>query len=466
VNTLPSSALLIAWICTSSEGLIATFSEVLEESERHAETVAGFFSESKATIIGTPFERRVAMRFLDDDWREKPNKNGNLDGSTSTRDPMVSAAIAWARSLREEPTRDLVICDLAGMRGLHEESLKSVWCELTAASPRIIVVAVNSSQLAELTGLVGQKFDILIGANDPSAIRRVQQVCRDHREWTRIGLWGGAAGGLEMSIGATLHTLRIPLRGAALCSAQAAILTMASARLSQPLRVAWVALIAAGLKAFSPGGSRIRPMVAISVQGTLYAAIGQLLGWSKLSAFLGGAAIGTWAALQGFLLQYLLLGDSLLVAYAKATEWLTEKSGFNAPELSLVITAWVLLHAGAASATAFMASLQPARRDLFKAASRGARGRRPRADCKNPSDGISWRELARWQFWTPMVVVAFVLGATGNSWESIMILMLRFLATGAVLLAVVSSITPRKLAAFLRTRGLWGPATACRQSQN
>ena len=59
-----------------------------------------------------------------------------------------------------------------------------------------------------------------------------------------------------------------------------------------------------------------------------------------------------------------------------------------------------------------------------------------------------------------MVFVAAVLVATGRPWEDLAWLVIRFLAVGLVLFALLSLVQPARCAAALRRRGWWGPAAA------
>ena len=270
---------------------------------------------------------------------------------------------------------------------------------------------------------------------------------------------GRATGTVEMTLGAALHTMRVPLRGAALCSIQAAMLTFASARLSPPGRVAWVSFISAGLKAFSPSGGRVRPMVAITIQGSLYSFAVQLLGWNFLSVTLGGAGIGAWAALQGFFLQYLLPGDELTTAYGKVVHWLAENWQLHAPSMQVLLAAWTVLHALAASGAALFAwHLRAPARHPCCATNSHLQGKAAGRPCA--MDSRVTREFPRWHFWVPLVAAFAVLLASGRTWETVMWIAVRFIAVSLVLFAVLSLFKPAAFLRRLRRLGWWGPAAA------
>ena len=368
---------------------------------------------------------------------------------------------AWAERLRSLPPPPLLILDEFGKFEVRGLGLMPVWPLLVASAPRIIVISVRDDLVATVEGLIGRKFDLCIPAQAPDALVRLQRACLDYGEWTRIGLFGGVAGGLEMTVGAALHAAKIPLRGLAMSSLQAAMMVFAGTGLSQPGRVVWVPFISGGLKALSPAGNRVRPMIAIIMQGLLFGGTVQAFGWNFLALGLGGALVGAWAALQGFFLQYLLLGSDLVRAYDSVVLWLADYWHITAPGLPWLVGAWAALHAlvaGGIAVTAWYLRRPPTvlqniiERETARGTVTSGAGRR------------DWMqrlgEFGRWQFWLPLVIVAAILLGSGRPWETVAWLVLRFLAVGCVLMALVSLLRPARWAEKLRQRGWWGPALA------
>lgn len=364
---------------------------------------------------------------------------------------------AWAERLQARPGTPLLILDEFGKLELMGRGLMPVWKKLAASRPQIVVMAVREDLVGPVESLLGRKFDLRIAADSPDALPRLLRTTEDFGEWTRLGLVGGAAGGIEMSVGSMLHAARIPARGLMMCSLQGAMMTFAGFGLAQPGRVIWVPFISAGLKALSPAGSRVRPMIAICAQGLLYGGTVQLLGWNVVAVALGGALIGAWAAMQGFLLQYLLMGQDLMRAYDSTVLWVAGHWGLTAPSLPWLVGAWAgfcALFAGSVAATAWKLRAPPAAlRKIIEREKTGAVAGAPRS-------GGRWREFAHWQFWLPLVVVSGILLAVGRSWESVAWLALRFVAVGFLLMTLVSLLRPARWAEFLRKLGWWGPALA------
>ncbi|HEY0862532.1 MAG TPA: hypothetical protein VGD97_00370 [Lacunisphaera sp.] len=370
---------------------------------------------------------------------------------------------AWAERLRNLPPPPLLLLDEFGKFELRGLGLMPAWPLLVAAAPQVVVITVRDDLVETIEGLLGRKFDVRIVAQEPGALARLQRICEDFGEWTRIGLFGGAAGGLEMTVGAALHAAKIPLRGLAMSSLQAAMMVFAGTGLGQPGRVVWVPFISGGLKALSPAGNRLRPMIAIIMQGLLFGGTVQALGWNFLAIGLGGALVGAWAALQGFFLQYLLLGDELVRAYDTAVLWLADRWHITAPGLPWLVGAWAVLHAavaGGIALTAWYLRRPPAA--LQKIIDRETAGSAAPAGpgAERPGWIRRLREFGRWQFWLPLLVVAGILLGSGRPWETVAWLVLRFFAVGCVLMALVSLLRPARWAEALRRRGWWGPALA------
>lgn len=365
----------------------------------------------------------------------------------------------WAKRLQELPPPSLLLLDEFGKFELAGRGLMPVWPALLAAKPQIVIITAREELVENIERLLGRRFDLRVPAGAPNALARLLRATEDYGEWTRIGLLGGAAGGIEMSLGSLLHATKVPARGLVLSSLQGAMMTFAGFGLAQAGRVIWVPFISAGLKALSPAGSRVRPMVAICMQGLLYGGAVQLLGWNFVAVGIGGALIGAWSALQGLLFQYLMLGDDLLRAYDAMVLWVARHAGWQAPSLPWVAGAWAGLCALVASGTALAAW----RLKAPPAALRRIIERENAAGAGNPAGNgprDRLREFARWQFWLPLLAVSAVMLAVGRSWESVAWLTLRFIAVGFLLMTLISLLRPARWAERLRRLGWWGPALA------
>lgn len=466
-----SPALLIAVTGSPGEGRTALLAGLAAEFRAAGQRVEGVLAVAENRPAPDAGAQRYRLHVLgepnDLPWAERIASPGAADDAAP---PYVFNAAThqrlrlWADGLRTQPPAPLLVLDEFGPCEARGEGLMPLWPTLAAAAPQIVVCSVREHLVAEIEARLGRRFDLRIAARASDAAAQLRRACADFGEWTRLGLWGGAAGAVEMGAGSLLHAARVPLRGLGLCSLQAAMMTFASAGLSQPARVIWVPLISAGLKAFSPGGGRVRPMVAIAVQGALFAGCVGGLGWNVAGLVAGSALVGAWAALQGFFLQYLLLGSDLIVAYERLVQWVAQNWQLHAPSMPVLLAAWTALHVAAATIASLLAwhrRRPPAMLQSVIDRELAELAVAPAASAPH----TAWprrvlREFARWQFWLPLTLVATVLLATGRDWEGVAWLALRFAAVGFLLLALLSLFQPAWLAEKLRRRGWWGPAAA------
>lgn len=457
-----SPALLIAVTGTPGEGrtrLLAEFASERRASGVRVEGVLAAAGERAGPAQGAgEYRLQIIGEPADLPWAER-------DESLSPPyrfDPVTQRKLrVWADGLHMQEPASLLILDEFGKFEARGEGLMPLWPTLAAAAPHVAVLAVRSEHVEEIEARLGRAFDVRIAARSPDALERLRQACSDYGEWTQLGLMGGAAGGIEVTIGSALHAAKIPARGLLMSSVQGAMMTFAGFGLSQPGRVVWLPLISAGLKALSPAGSRIRPMIAICAQGLLYGTTVQILGWNVPAVAVAGGLVGGWSALQGFFLQYLLMGEELVRAYDSTVLWLAENWQINAPTLPWLVGGWALfcaVFAAAVSITAWRLRGTPA--SLQRMIDR-ERAQESNAPARRHG---RLRELLHWQFWLPLLLVSSITLAAGRSWEQVAWLALRFVAVALVLLAVVSVLRPARWATHLRRFGWWGPAAAFAQA--
>lgn len=367
-------------------------------------------------------------------------------------DPQTERELdAWAARL--PAGCDVVVLDEFGKWEAEGRGHFRHWAKVEASRPKLVVVGVRESALPGIEARLGRKFDLVLRAGEGDAAAKLLEVATQRPDWERVGKFGAGAGALEMTVGAALHTAHFPFTGVAMSTAQAAVLTVAGDGLARRQRVAWVALIAAGLKALSPSGKRLGPMLAISMQGLLFTLSTTLAGWNGAGVFLGGALMGAWASSQGFLVQYLMLGGAMEKAYNEAVRWLAPRLALQLPSLMVLVLAVVALNALSAG----VAALAFWRR----------RGRlRPRVEGwmeqrSAPIETVR-RNKPLWlaSLFLPTVLVAGILASTGTRWAEIALVAGRSAGVAALLFAVVQRWNPQKLLGLLRSRGHWGPAYA------
>ena len=340
----------------------------------------------------------------------------------------------------------------------------SYWDLIQKAHPEVVVIAVRDHVVREIETCLGLPFDVVVDATSPNASGNLQSLVLHHSDWIRVGQFGAAAGGFEVTVGSALHESRIPMTGLFLSVVQSLVMMFAGDRLSDRSRVMWVPFISAGLKALSPYGGRLRPMLAITVQGFLFSVSVTLMGWNVVGIFVGGWFVGAWAALQGIVLQYIIIGDNLFPALDAVIRWIGGHLHLEFPGVVSLIVIWTLF-TGAASAIVTLIAWRrrhrlPARISAMLAKGAGGITRDTGTPSLKKALKTGLRDLARPLFWAPVIVVASIIVATGSSWEQAIWVAVRAATVGWVLFSLARLFDPRKLAGWLQRRGHWGPAMA------
>jgi hypothetical protein len=120
---------------------------------------------------------------------------------------------------------------------------------------------------------------------------------------------------MEIGLGSFLHALRVPFTGYFLSLNQAFFLSHAVSRGRALPRArvlpGAISLITALLKSLSPAGKKLTPMLAISMQGTLFTAGTIALGPTWAGVIAGAVLSSLWAFAQPLLLLWLLYGQDL-----------------------------------------------------------------------------------------------------------------------------------------------------------
>ena len=459
----PAPGLLVALIGAPGSGKTRLLAELAAQQRARGSQAEGFIAAAGARRAADEGAQEYRLKLLatgvELPWATRDERLSppyRFDAAT------FSKLQAWAEGLGLHAP--LVIIDEFAKFEARGEGLMPLWAALQGRRPRIVVMAVRAGLVDAIEEKLGRRFDLRIDADDPGALERLERACEDFGEWTRVGLFGGASGAIEASVGSALHAAKIPFRSTFLSALQGAMMVFAGFGLTQPGRVMWVSFVSSGLKALSPAGNRLRPMLAIFMQGLLFGSTVQILGWNVFAIALGGMLIGVWASLQGFFIEYLMLGGDLIRAYDGAAMWLAQKWHIQAPDLPWLVGGWALVHGSICAISGVVAwrLQQPpaALRRILEQEAAGAAGLSQDPASHRPARLRRLLEFTRWKFWLPLVIVAGILLAGGSSWEKVAWLSLRFVAVGLVLMAVVSLIRPARWAHYLRQRGWWGPALA------
>jgi nucleoside-triphosphatase THEP1 len=364
----------------------------------------------------------------------------------------------WAAQLRGRAP-DVVVLDEFGPAEVAGKGHFSAWADIAASEPAVVLIAVRPDLVDGLEAKLAAKFDLRVSPDEPDALHRLETICAEPRDWEAVGLFGGGSGAVEMTLGSALHGARVPLRGQVLSTLQALVLTSAAEGLTRRERVAWVAIVAAGLKALSPAGNRLRPMIAIASQGVLFAACLRVLGWNAAAVFVGGLLIGMWATVQGVVLQWVLVGGEIFRAYDAVVKWVAAQLHLGAPAMPTVLGVIVVL-SGLLTGFACLAYWRRRHRGLERLLAFAER-RRPTFETSTGWKAAlkgALRDLIKPTFWMPLAVIVAILKLSGTQWNETFWIVMRASAVGVVLFGLARMISPLRFARWLRRRGLYGPA--------
>ena len=372
----------------------------------------------------------------------------------------------WAKQIAVHGAPSLIILDEFGPREAAGKGHAQLWESIKSSNPPITVVAMRSGIVKDIEKILHMHFDVCVDVQAKGAWNTLRQICVEHEDWKRVGAYGAAAGSFEASVGTMLHTAQVPFRGIALSSVQSMVMTYAGDGLGTRGKVIWVPFISAGIKALSPSGSRLNPMLAISVQGFLFTGATELLGWNVLGIAIGGFFVGAWAAAQGVILQLLFVGGDLVHVYDTVLQWIARY--LHLPPLGLIglLVLWSSMAGIFSSSVTVYTYIRrhrtPAR--LQHLLSQGATvfvGEESSRSWKSTiMQGLN--DLTRPYFWAPIVILMVLILISGSSWESVFWIAVRTSTIAIVVFSLARTFDPRSFLKWLRKRGYWGPAYAFR----
>ena len=164
------------------------------------------------------------------------------------------------------------------------------------------------------------------------------------RDLVYIGVFAGCWGAIEITLGALLHTMRVPFLGAVMGGAGIGIALIG--RLYVPKRgsIALMALVTALLKMLSIGGIVLSPMVAIAAEGLVAELCVLALGAGRAGFTVAAAAAATWSLVHAFLRVWLTGGNDLVGSYMVIVERGAKSIGMPASWASGILATLVAAH--------------------------------------------------------------------------------------------------------------------------
>lgn len=134
-----------------------------------------------------------------------------------------------------------------------------------------------------------------------------------NQDINQAGACAGVQATTEVGLGSFLHAYHVPFSGHLLSLNQGLLLSHFTRKGQSPFHVAlWSTLATGSLKALSPMGKRLTPMVAITTQGILFATCLKLLGNNLIARILGITLLSLWAFIQPLALYLLIFGKEII----------------------------------------------------------------------------------------------------------------------------------------------------------
>jgi len=175
------------------------------------------------------------------------------------------------------------------------------------------------------------------------------------RDLVLLAVFGALWGGMEMTLGAALKSLNIPLSGVLLAALGLFIAFIARIYIPKRGSTLFVGIIALLLKLFSLGGVIIGPMMSIFMEALLAEMILSLLGASRLSFMLAGALGVSWSVVQPFVTGPLLFGRTLVDVWTGVIARAASILHLPPHSVWLVLAAFLAVHALAGAVVGWFA---------------------------------------------------------------------------------------------------------------
>ena len=358
-------------------GFIAAGQERLNGPFRAAETYQLELIDRRGTM---PWARRRADTLGYDFNRESGRK-----------------AEAAVRSDLESGAAEICLLDEIGLLEVGGKGFAGLFRHALDRPGIITIAAVKKKALQQVIDGFGIDSPLIVDLDQIDAEKALHQIRRriEARDDERIGVFAGVGGLVEVGLGSTLNAYRVPFKGHALCYLQNLLLVTFGKRLAGRGLIR-IAFISAMLKAFSPLGNPIRPMVHIFFQGCAMALPIRLLGWNLPAVLLGSMMMAWFTLAAGLTVDYLTFGPAIFAALSGVITRLSVRLGTEPWSVTQVLAAIFALKALVAcgvGSLAYYGEMQPLIGRLSR--SRAIRWIAPRSGSKREGEPDGLRAAAR-----------------------------------------------------------------------
>ncbi|MDR0966918.1 MAG: nucleoside-triphosphatase [Myxococcales bacterium] len=275
----------------------------------------------------------------------------------------VAENLIQERLNRSENKPEILIIDEIGRLELKGEGFSNLLLEALRSDCPIVIVAIKKKARAEIIEHFHLESAIVLDLDEMGSRQALSELKStiEAMDAERIGAFAGINGLVEVGLGSMLRALKVPLKGHFLAYLQN-ILLITFGKALHGRGLFRITFICAMLKAFSPIGDRIRPMLYIFLQGSIFTLPIFLFGFRFLSVLFGSILMAWLTLTMKLLLNYLVFGMAFFDAYANALDKLNEWAQIQGFSLWSVIAAAFILKSFLAvivAASAYFGNMQP-----------------------------------------------------------------------------------------------------------
>jgi len=165
------------------------------------------------------------------------------------------------------------------------------------------------------------------------------------RELVFLAVFGAFWGFVEISLGAVLKSLNLPLSGVVLSAIGLTIALLGRLFVPQKGSTLFIGVIAMLLKLFSLGGVVIGPMVGILSEAIIAEIVLSVMGAPSLLAFVLAGGLGVlWAFVQPFVTGPVLFGRTIVVIWLDMLDRGSQLLGLPPKAAIFILLSFVGLH--------------------------------------------------------------------------------------------------------------------------
>ncbi len=228
---------------------------------------------------------------------------------------------------------EVIILDDIGYAELYNQGLQDIFQSFLHENDLPLIVTIKQSALEQIK----QKFNfsptLLIDLNETSAkeaLLTIQKILAP-LDAEKIGIFATTSGIMEITVGSIMNVIRNPFRPTVMPLLQNFLLILFAKEL-KGRGTFWIVFISAGLKSFSPMGSKLKPMLYITVQGLSFWLPQAIIGWNFISAFIGSLMLGLSTMVLSLILDYITFGMAIIDSYINSFDFVFK--WLNIPSIS------------------------------------------------------------------------------------------------------------------------------------